>query len=150
MSTSRPRLPSLNLLFSALAATVTLVVTMQYLKSDTSSVDALNGIVISSALLQFQDTPSGAVEVYDADNGKLLASFEPGSGSFVRGILRSLTRDHQYAERKATSAFLLAKYSDGALMIVDEKTGQTILLNAFGPTNAQVFDQLLSASLAES
>ncbi|MEM6582062.1 MAG: photosynthetic complex assembly protein PuhC [Pseudomonadota bacterium] len=146
----RQRQPSLGLLFSALAATVVLVVAMQYLGSDRSSVSKLDGIVVSSAALQFEDTPTGAVEVYDASNGKLLASFEPGSGSFVRGILRSLTRDHQYTELKTPPSFVLAKYSDGALMIVDEKTGQTILLNAFGPTNAQVFDQLLSASRAES
>lgn len=150
MATSRPSLPSLNLLFSALAATVIVVVAMQYLKSDESDINAWNGIVVSSALLHFEDTPLGAVEVYDADSGKLLESFEAGSGSFVRGVLRSLTRDHQNAKLKTTPAFLLAKYSDGALTIVDETTGQTILLNAFGPTNAQIFDQLLSASLAES
>ncbi|MEM1155210.1 MAG: photosynthetic complex assembly protein PuhC [Pseudomonadota bacterium] len=150
MSTFRQRQPSLSLLFSALAATVVLVVALQHLGSDQSSVSELDGIVVSSASLHFEDTSTGAVEVYDASNGKLLASFEPGSGSFVRGILRSLTRDHQYTELRAAPSFVLAKYSDGALMIVDEKTGQTILLNAFGPTNAQVFDRLLSASQAES
>ncbi|MEM8561951.1 MAG: photosynthetic complex assembly protein PuhC [Pseudomonadota bacterium] len=150
MSSSRLTQLSLSHLFTALATMVLLVVALQYLGRDQSSISELDGIMVSSALLQFEDTPTGAVEVYDADDGKLLASFEPGSGSFVRGILRSMTRDHQYTELKTPPAFLLAKYSDGALMIVDEKTGQTILLNAFGPTNAHVFDQLLSASMADS
>ncbi|MEM1155718.1 MAG: photosynthetic complex assembly protein PuhC [Pseudomonadota bacterium] len=150
MSRSRPRQPSLAILLSALAGTIVLVAAMQYLRTDESAISALDGILVSSALLHFEDTPTGAVEVYSADNGKLLASFESGSGSFVRGILRSLTRDHHSVELKAAPAFLIAKYSDGALMIVDEMTGQRILLNAFGPTNAQVFDRLLTASLAES
>ena len=80
----------------------------------------------------------------------LLATFRAGEGSFVRGILRSMTRERRINEAGSTRPFRLARHRDGALTILDEATGQLIVLNAFGPTNAGAFARLLDNSQAES
>lgn len=106
--------------------------------------------VVASSMLLFEDGPAGAVQVYDYQHGALLASFPSGDGSFVRGVLRSMTRERRALEAGSDTPFLLARHRDGALTIHDQATGRTILLNAFGPDNAAVFSRLLDASQAES
>ncbi|MEE4191962.1 MAG: photosynthetic complex assembly protein PuhC [Halieaceae bacterium] len=106
--------------------------------------------VVSSCQLRFEDGAAGSVEVYDWQGGALLASFPSGDGSFVRGVLRSMTRERRGLAAGSEQPFRLARHSDGALTIRDEFTGHTILLNAFGPTNAAVFADLLDASQADS
>ena len=106
--------------------------------------------VIVSAELRFEDGPAGEVLVYEWYGDTLLATFPAGEGSFVRGILRSMTRERRIQETTAVRPFRLARHRDGALTIRDEATGQLIVLNAFGPTNAGAFARLLDSSLAES
>ena len=106
--------------------------------------------VVNSRQLRFEDGQAGAVEVYDWRDGALLASFPSGDGSFVRGVLRSMTRERRALEAGAEAPFLLARRSDGALTISDQATGRTIVLNAFGPDNAGVFARLLDAGQARS
>lgn len=111
---------------------------------------ASNTAVVTSCELRFEDGPAGSVLVYDWQNGELLRTFESGSGSFVRGVLRSMTRERRSREAGSAKPFRLARHSDGALTIRDEATGRLIVLNAFGPTNAGAFASLLEASRAES
>ncbi len=106
--------------------------------------------VVTSAELRFEDGPGGAVRVFDSRNDALLADFPSGDGSFVRGVLRSMTRERRAREAGTEQPFRLARHSDGALTIRDEATGRTIVLNAFGSTNAGVFAELLDASQAGS
>jgi putative photosynthetic complex assembly protein len=106
--------------------------------------------VVASCDLRFEDKPLGVVEVYSEADGRLLGHFERGSGSFVRGVLRSMTRERHSRHLGSDAPFRLARYSDGALTISDQATGRQIYLDAFGPTNAEVFMQLLSASRADS
>ncbi len=106
--------------------------------------------VVASCQLRFEDGPAGAVQVFDWRHGDLLASFPSGDGSFVRGVLRSMTRERRALEAGSDVPFLLARHRDGALTIRDEATGRTILLNAFGPDNAAVFSRLLDVSKAGS
>jgi putative photosynthetic complex assembly protein len=109
-----------------------------------------SGQVVASCDLRFEDRPSGVVDVYSEGDGRLLGRFERGDGSFVRGILRSMTRERRSRDLGSEAPFRLARYSDGALTIRDEATGRQIYLDAFGTTNADVFKRLLSASRAES
>jgi putative photosynthetic complex assembly protein len=106
--------------------------------------------VVVSCKLRFEDGPAGSVLVYDWHDGKLLSTFESGSGSFLRGILRSMTRERRSLDAGAEQPFRLARHRDGALTIRDEATGRLIVLDAFGPTNSGVFSGLLDASLADS
>lgn len=106
--------------------------------------------VVRSCELLFEDGPAGSVLVYNAPDGVLLETFESGAGSFVRGVLRSMTRERRSLQASAEKPFRLARHADGALTIRDESTGRLIVLNAFGPTNAGVFARLLNASQADS
>ncbi len=106
--------------------------------------------VVASAQLSFEDGAEGAVHVYDLNQRVLLETFEAGEGSFVRGVLRSMTRERRMLDAGNERPFLLARHSDGALTLEDEATGRLMVLNAFGPTNAGVFARLLDASLASS
>jgi putative photosynthetic complex assembly protein len=106
--------------------------------------------VVASCDLRFEDRPSGVVAVFSEKDGRLLGSFERGSGSFVRGILRSMTRERRSRDLGSEAPFRLARYSDGALTIRDQATGRKIYLDAFGTSNVEVFERLLVASGAES
>jgi putative photosynthetic complex assembly protein len=107
-------------------------------------VSSTSAPVVSSVELRFVDGPAGSVLVYDWHNDdRLLGEFGTGEGSFVRGVLRSMTRERRSWEVTRASPFTLARHSDGGLTIMDSATGRQILLNAFGPTNAAVFARLL-------
>jgi putative photosynthetic complex assembly protein len=102
--------------------------------------------VVASRDLRFEDSAGGAVNVYDWQEGELLNSFQSGDGSFVRGVLRAMTRERKSMDKGAETPFRLARHEDGALTIQDLATGRLIVLNAFGPTNAGVFSELLRDS----
>lgn len=106
--------------------------------------------VLASCDLRFEDRPAGVVHVYSEADGRLLERFSRGNGSFVRGVLRSMTRERHSRQLGAEAPFRLSRHSDGALTIRDQATGREIVLNAFGPTNAALFARLLSASRATS
>ncbi len=103
--------------------------------------------VVASCDLVFEDRPAGAIHVYNLEDGRLLERFERGNGSFVRGVMRSMTRERRSDQLGAEAApFRLTRHSNGALTIRDQATGREIFLNAFGVTNADAFARLLSAS----
>lgn len=137
-----------SVLFGSIAIALLLVGLARY-SGYKDQVEA-GGQVVASCELRFEDRPSGVVDVYSEADGRLLGSYERGSGSFVRGILRSMTRDRRSRQIGSEAPFRLARHSDGALTIRDEATGRQIYLDAFGTSNADVFKRLLSASRAES
>jgi putative photosynthetic complex assembly protein len=107
---------------------------------------AATAAVVASCDLVFEDLPGGAIHVYNLADGRLLERFERGNGSFVRGVMRSMTRERHSRSIGAEKPFRLSRHSDGALMIRDQATGTEVFLNAFGPSNAEVFARLLAAS----
>jgi putative photosynthetic complex assembly protein len=109
-----------------------------------------SGRAVAHCDLRFEDRPSGVVDVYSDADGRLLGSFARGDGSFVRGILRSMTRERRSLHLGSEAPFRLTRFSDGALTIRDEATGRKIYLDAFGKTNVAVFHRLLQATRADS
>ncbi|MEJ2530721.1 MAG: photosynthetic complex assembly protein PuhC [Halioglobus sp.] len=108
------------------------------------------GAVVASADLRFEDAAAGVVRIYDWHSGRVLADLEPGDGSFIRGVLRSLVRERRSHELGTVAPFHIARHADGQLTLEDTATGRRIELQAFGPTNAGAFAALLDASLAQS
>ena len=108
------------------------------------------GAVVASCDLRFVDAAEGVVRVYDTHSGRVLADLEPGDGSFIRGVLRSLVRERRSRELGTLAPFQVARHADGKLTLEDTATGHRIELTAFGPSNAGAFAALLEASLAES
>lgn len=93
--------------------------------------------------LSFVDADAGLVLVLDADSGEQLAEFGAGEGSFVRGVMRSMTRQRRGMGIEARDPFTLTRYSNGGLVLADPLTGLQMELAAFGPDNAAVFAALL-------
>ncbi len=100
--------------------------------------------VVESRLLDFRDLPGGVVEVYDWETGSLLSRIPSGEGSFLRGVVRSLVRQRR-GLASDVSPFTLSLHEDRRLVLSDPQTGESISLNAFGPTNLAVFTTLLAA-----
>ena len=102
--------------------------------------------VVAERRLQFEDLPDGGIAVRDADAapGTVLRVVPPGADGFLRGTLRALVRQRRLAEVGPQAPFRLSAHSDGRLTLDDPATGERIDLEAFGPTNAAVFAQLLA------
>ena len=137
---------------AALAGVVALALILVLLTGRSGDIDGVadESVVIASAQLHFEDGPAGSVEVYATDREEILQRFSAGEGSFVRGVLRSMTRERRSWEVGSEQPFVLSRHSDGALILKDETTGRLMVLNAFGATNAGIFDQLLDAASRRS
>ena len=96
--------------------------------------------VVAERSLSFLDRADGAVIVLAGDAP--VAVYE-GEQGFLRGTLRGLARMRKSMGIAAAVPFHLSAWADGRLTLEDPATGQRIDLEAFGPTNAAVFAQLL-------
>jgi len=98
---------------------------------------------MESVDLRFEDRKDGAVAVYEDRGDKVVDVLAPGSGGFVRGVLRALARERRSRGAMETVPFRLSRREDGRLTLEDLSTGRLIDLKAFGPTNADAFARLL-------
>ncbi len=94
---------------------------------------------VAERQLLFLDGVNGDVRVVDAASGASVGHFARGEGSFVRGVIRSLTRARSQQVVLPEQPFTLQQYPGGRLILSDPRTGERIELNAFGTTNAGVF-----------
>jgi len=104
------------------------------------------GEPVAARALRFEDRPDGNVVVYeaaDSGGGRRIAVFKTGEGQFIRGILRALTRQRRKSDIGHEQPFRLVQYADGALVLIDTATGETLDLRAFGATNTKAFKRLL-------
>jgi len=93
--------------------------------------------------LTFEDRPDGTLRVSDALSGRVVADLEPGSGGFVRGMMRAMARHRRLQGVGAEAPFLLSYSDHGRLVLDDPATGQRIAIDAFGPSNLADFAALL-------
>lgn len=100
--------------------------------------------------LRFSDQPDGSVLVTDAAGSAAPVTIAGGGNGFIRGVLRGLARDRRMRGIGQEPPFRLSRWTDGRLALVDEATGRTIDLTAFGPTNRAAFAALLSTPAAEA
>jgi putative photosynthetic complex assembly protein len=96
--------------------------------------------------LRFVDRADGAVLVYDAADGRLTYTVQPGTNGFVRGVLRGLVRDRRAYHVDSGPPFRLTRWADGRLSLDDPSTGHHVDLEVFGQTNAGAFATILLAS----
>jgi len=98
--------------------------------------------------LRFEDQPDGVIAVYeleDGDSERMIHVIEPGTGNFIRGILRSLARARRAANVGTEYPFQLIMQADGKILMEDPATGQRIYVQAFGPANVESFKTLLTS-----
>jgi putative photosynthetic complex assembly protein len=98
--------------------------------------------------LRFADREDGAVLVQTVGGGAPMV-IDPGSGGFVRGVVRGLARERRARGVGQDPAFRLTEWSDGRLTLEDPATGRRLSLDGFGPTNRQAFIDLLRGGPAD-
>jgi putative photosynthetic complex assembly protein len=92
----------------------------------------------------FSDIPGGALEVRDADTGKVSVVIQPGEKSgFIRGVLRGMMRERKMSSVSENVPFALTLWEDQRLSLHDGATGRTIELGSFGADNRAAFMRLL-------
>lgn len=96
--------------------------------------------------LTFIDRADGGVGVFLADTGEGLAVIAPETGGFVRGVMRGLARERMLNSINSDPPFRLIRWASGTMSLDDPSTGRRVELDAFGPTNAGVFADLLVAA----
>jgi putative photosynthetic complex assembly protein len=89
------------------------------------------------------DTASGNLKFIDGDTGQLVATLPTLNEGFVQVTMRNLDRLRSTAGRPVDAPYRLQRHAGGQVVLLDPETGTTVSLNAFGPTNAQAFAQLL-------
>ena len=73
----------------------------------------------------------------------MVATLQPGTGGFVRGVMRGLAHERKVRGIGAAAPFRLSEWQGGRLDLEDTATGRHIDLEAFGTTNRDAFLQLL-------
>jgi putative photosynthetic complex assembly protein len=99
--------------------------------------------VVEVRELRFADRSDGSIQVYDARDGTLIHTVEPGSNGFLRGAMRGLARERKRSGIGPEVPFRLIAHEDGRMTLEDPTTQRRIDLGSFGPTNAAAFAQLM-------
>jgi putative photosynthetic complex assembly protein len=105
--------------------------------------------VTESRQLRFVDGPDGTVSVYAVSESapdELIEIVPAGEGGFIRGVLRTLARARRASDIGADQPFILIQQADGAMFLEDPATDQRIYLQAFGPSGAEAFKNLMSGA----
>lgn len=95
------------------------------------------------AYLRFLDLPDGTIEVHDAQRGRSIAVIQ-GEAGFLRGALRTLSRERIRRGIGPEEPFELHQRQDARLTLIDPKTGVRLDLESFGPQHAASFARLIS------
>ncbi len=107
--------------------------------------DPPNGARIATRELRFEDRPDGAVAIFDARHGTIIALVPPGEGGFVRATLRGLARERRMNDAGGAEVpFRVSVWEDGRLTLEDTATGRLVDLGAFGHTQVQTFARLVA------
>jgi len=92
--------------------------------------------------LRFEDQPDGGIAVVDARGERLITTLT-GQNGFLRATLRGLAQQRKRVDTDERTPFRLTAWADGRLTLDDPVTGRHLELEAFGPTNKDVFVQFL-------
>jgi putative photosynthetic complex assembly protein len=109
----------------------------------------LAGPVMASAALTFADAPGGAVIVRDVATGRSIESVPAGQGGFLRSTMRVMATERAANHIGPQPPFLLAALTGNRLQLTDTATGQTLELEAFGPSNEAEFAAILQLAEAQ-
>lgn len=85
---------------------------------------------------------SGAARVLDAD-GTLIAELSSEEGGFIAGMSRVLHRERMKIGVPDEAPVRLVRFADGHLVLFDDTTGWTAVIEGFGADNKAAFARLL-------
>jgi putative photosynthetic complex assembly protein len=113
--------------------------------SDIGTLHMPAATAVQTLSLQFEDRDDGSVAVHDAADGAVIYVVDPGAGGFIRATMRGMARERKRSNISEQPPFLLTRWSDGTISLVDKTTERSIDLDAFGATNAGAFAQLFTS-----
>jgi putative photosynthetic complex assembly protein len=93
--------------------------------------------------VRFEDRSSGSLAVIDATSSRVVEEIAPGTGGFVRGVLRGMFRTRKLEAIDRSAVFRLSRGATGRLSLDDLASGRHVDLESFGPTNTAAFAHLL-------
>ncbi len=99
---------------------------------------------LQTRVLAVEDAAEGKVIVRDAKTGEMIVTYNRGEGSFFRATLRTLVNDRKHKGLDSGGNFRLEAHTGNQLFLIDEASGKTLSMNAFGPSNTAVFAALIS------
>ena len=99
---------------------------------------------LSTTYLSFTDLANGGVAVRDATSGKLVATIPDRGDGFVRMTLRLMAGMRMRENIGQSAPFILTEFSGGRVRLSDPATGQSIELEAFGPSNVGEYKKFLT------
>ncbi len=111
-----------------------------------SKVRAAAGVpVVAERTLVFRDLPDGSLGIFDGKAAQApFASVAAGSNEgFVRGVIRSMSRERRMKHVGPEAPYQLRLWADGRLSLEDLATGRTVELDSFGADNRRAFWRLL-------
>lgn len=104
-----------------------------------------DAVALETRELRFVDDAAGAVLVHRVPDDRVIQVLEPGTNSFIRGVLRSINRERRLRNIDIYEPYQLTRWDDGRLSLHDPATGELVDLGAFGKTQLDAFTVLLIA-----
>ena len=138
-------LPRGILIGAALLVAFAIATTLFGRVSDIGTLHMPAATAVQTLSLQFEDRDDGSVAVHDATDGAVIYVVNPGVGGFIRATMRGMARERRRSNIGEQPPFLLTRWSDGTISLVDKTTERSIDLDAFGATNAWAFAQLFTS-----
>jgi putative photosynthetic complex assembly protein len=102
--------------------------------------------VLQSRTLRFEARPDGGVNIFDAATGERVTTAPPGLEGFLKGALRGLDRIRKADEVATDLPYRVEKLANGQLLLIDTASGLALDLNAYGRSNAAIFDAFLATT----
>jgi putative photosynthetic complex assembly protein len=99
---------------------------------------------VAARSLVFVDRADGALVVSEPGRAEPIAVIASGSNQgFVRGVVRSMSRERRMHDVAASAPYRLVLWADGRLTLADPATGRTVELDSFGSANGAAFRAFL-------
>lgn len=112
-------------------------------RADIGALRVSESPTVESRSLVILENGVGASSVFDAQTGKLIRNTTLGvEDGFVWGAVNGLSYGRKHVGGAADAPYTLARRADGKLTLTDTVTGQRVLLNSFGTSNAAAFERL--------
>jgi len=101
---------------------------------------------VQTVEVRFEDRAQEGLAVFDASTGHELLTFDAGTDGFVRGVVRSFTRERKLESIGREPNFVLSRWDNGRMAIEDPAINRVVELNGFGRDNAAIFARVLAAA----
>lgn len=136
------QLPRGVLIAAALLLAFAFSITLFGRSADVGAVHMPSSQPYQTLHLHFADRDDGGITITNAADGAVLSDIKPGTNGFLRSMMRGFAHERSRDGIGAETPFTLTRWSDGTLSVTDETTKRRVDLDAFGPSQTEVFANL--------